>query len=98
MRDTRTLPLLRNLPREAKLFCGLIMLVLGVGYVHALAYVFLTTRMIPKGIEQRYRGSEQVADSDTSKMSSEEAEDAARTQRTEGTQSPTGELQYEKSL
>jgi hypothetical protein len=98
VREARTLPLLRNLPREAKLFAALIMLVLGVGYAHALAYVFLTTKAVPKGIEERYRGtqSESTA-SNQSTLSSEEAEDT--TQTTIPASKPvTGELQYEKSL
>ncbi len=74
MREARTLPLLRNLPKEARLFAVLIMTVLGIGYAHALAYVYQTTRIVPKGIEERYRGTETIQ-SDTSQavLSSEEA-------------------------
>jgi hypothetical protein len=74
------------------------MLVLSVGYLHALAYVFLTTKMIPNGIEQRYRGTELVAENKSAALSSEEAEDAATTNGTEVTQPVAGEIEYEKSL
>jgi hypothetical protein len=40
------------------MFGGCIMLVLAIGYGHAIGYVYLTTHMIPKGIEERYRGTE----------------------------------------
>jgi hypothetical protein len=98
VREARTLPLLRNLPREAKLFAALIMVVLGVGYTHALAYVFLTTRAVPKGIEQRYRGTESASTTSApSTLSSEEAEDTTKAVIPK-TETVTGELQYEKSL
>jgi len=86
------------LPKEAKLFAALIMLVLGVGYAHALAYVFLTTKAVPKGIEERYRGTQPTsAISTTSNLSSEEAEDTTQTSLP-NTATVTGDLQYEKSL
>jgi hypothetical protein len=55
------LPRLRALPKEVRIFAGLVMLVLAVGYAHAIVYVYVTTRIVPKGIEERYRGSEQTA-------------------------------------
>ena len=100
MREARSLPLLRNLPREAQLFAAMIMLVLGVGYAHALAYVYQTTRIVPKGIEQRYRGTESVADtaisSSTALPSSEAEEDTTQIAPTATT--ITGEIEYPKSL
>jgi hypothetical protein len=103
LREARTLPLLRNLPREARLFAALIMLVLGVGYAHALAYVFQTTRMVPTGIEQRYRGAESTADtafsSSAALPSSEEAEDTvAKTVAPTPAKTVTGEIEYQKSF
>ncbi|GEM_PF-172064 len=100
MREARTLPLLRNLPKEARLFAVLIMTVLGIGYAHALAYVYQTTRIVPKGIEERYRGTETIQ-SDTSQavLSSEEAEDSSNTAAvTPEVKTITGEIQYQKSL
>ncbi|MDP4199175.1 MAG: hypothetical protein Q8922_05390 [Bacteroidota bacterium] len=102
MREVRSLPLLRNLPREAQLFAALIMLVLGVGYAHALAYVYQTTRMIPAGIEERYRGTESQAasasnTSPSSELSSEEAEDTTQTIQS-ASKTGTGEIEYQKSL
>jgi hypothetical protein len=34
------------------------MIGLGIGYAHAIAYVYVTTHIVPKGIEERYRGTE----------------------------------------
>ncbi|HET6401213.1 MAG TPA: hypothetical protein VFH95_07415 [Candidatus Kapabacteria bacterium] len=97
MKEARTLPLLRNLPREVRLFAAMIMLALGLGYAHALAYVYQTTRIVPAGIEQRFRGTETnpSTESTPSTASAEELEDT-----TEAAPPPTitGELQYQKSL
>lgn len=105
MREARSLPLLRNLPHDAKLFAALIMTVLGVGYAHALAYVYETTRIVPRGIEERYRGSNEQLEmkneewKDNSSLSSEELEDSAMAQlNVRQAQSVTGEIQYQKSL
>jgi hypothetical protein len=109
VREARTLPLLRNLPREAKLFAALIMTVLGVGYTHALAYVYETTHIVPRGIEERYRGSAANEElelrseelKNNSSLSSEELEDSASAHVTStptSTRSVTGEIQYQKSL
>lgn len=91
----RQLPALRELPNEYRLFAGLVMLVLAVGYLHAVGYVYLTTRMGPRGIEERYRGTTKQV-SPASNASSEEAELASPNTSTTG--SVTGEMQYEKSL
>jgi hypothetical protein len=39
------------------------MIGLGVGYAHAVAYVYVTTHIVPKGIEERYRGTEDSSSS-----------------------------------
>jgi hypothetical protein len=106
VRETRTLPLLRNLPREARMFAALIMIVLGVGYAHALAYVYQTTRVVPRGIEERYRGTASNEElgmrneelKNNSSLSSEEMEDSLSVHRSSPVQSVTGEIQYQKSL
>jgi hypothetical protein len=94
----RTLPALRDLPREYRLFAGFVMLVLSIGYLHAIGYVFLTTRMAPQGIEERYRGTQSQAETAAATtLSSEEAELSAG-DTTQITKSVTGEMQYQKSL
>ena len=101
MREARTLPLLRNLTQEAKIFATLIMLVLGVGYLHALAYVFQTTRMVPKGIEQRYRGTESTIDTSslsTAALPSSEAMEDTSISTLSAPKTVTGEIEYQKSL
>ena len=101
MREARTLPLLRNLPPEARVFATLIMLVLGVGYLHALAYVFLTTHMVPKGIEQRYRGTESTIDTSslsTAALPSSEAMEDTSATAPSAPKTITGEIEYQKSL
>ena len=94
MRETRTLPLLRNLPREVRLFAMMIMLALGLGYAHALAYVYQTTRIVPAGIEQRFRGTE-TNPSTESMLSSEAVED---TTQIAPPATISGEIEYQKSL
>ena len=49
---------LRALPRDAKVFLTAFLLVLSIGYASGLSYVYLTTRMIPRGIAAHYAGSE----------------------------------------
>jgi hypothetical protein len=74
------------------------MLVLAAGYAHAVGYVYLTTRLQPKGIEERYRGTEQhAAPTASANISSEEAELATR-DTVQLLKSVTGEMQYQKSL
>ena len=76
------------------------MLMLFVGYLHAVGYVYLTTRMGPRGIEERYRGTEQhVSAATPSNVSSEEAELASHdTASAAPPATVTGEMQYQKSL
>lgn len=74
------------------------MLTLSIGYMHAIGYVYLTTRMAPKGIEERYRGTEaQRSAAPTPNVSSEEAELSTK-DTIARPNSVTGEMQYEKSL
>ena len=99
MSETRPLPLLRSLPQEVRLLAAMIMLTLSVGYIHALVYVYQTTRMVPHGIEQRYRGTETASDSSAAPaVSSEALEDSAPTSSTEVTKNIPAEIEYEKSL
>ncbi len=49
---------LRALPRDAKVFLTAFLVVLTLGYASGLSYVYLTTRMIPRGIASHYAGSE----------------------------------------
>lgn len=97
----RKIPFLREMTSECRSFVGLIMLVLMIGYVHALAYVYVTTHIVPKGIEERFRGTETSA-TDTSTISQTTANDStAQASITPADQTPktvTGELQYEKTL
>ena len=93
MKEARTLPLLRNLPREVRLFAAMIMLALGLGYAHALAYVYQTTRIVPAGIEQRFRGTE--TNPSTESTAPEELED---TTVATPPATITGEIEYQKSL
>lgn len=54
---------LRDLPRDAKIFLSAFLVVLSLGYVSGLSYVYLTTSMLPGGIATHYAGS-----ADESKM------------------------------
>lgn len=103
------LPALRDCAKEIKLFASLVMLVLMVGYAHALVYVYVTTRIVPKGIEERYRGTEEqqtasVATAATSNDSSygisnyDTAATASPVKENEQPKTVTGELQYQKTL
>ncbi len=100
------LPRLRALPKEVRLFAGLVMLVLAVGYAHAIAYVYVTTRIVPKGIEERYRGSDQTALTpspantavDTSDITTRSADTPVAQPNSEQTKTVTGELQFEKTF
>jgi hypothetical protein len=95
---TLQLPSLRELPKEYRLLAALVMLTLSIGYMHAIGYVYLTTRMAPKGIEERYRGTESSNVAHPSaNVSSEEAELASKDTASHPT-TVTGEMQYEKSL
>jgi hypothetical protein len=48
---------LRALARDAKIFLTAFLVTLSIGYASGLSYVYLTTRMIPGGIADRYAGS-----------------------------------------
>lgn len=87
------------------MFAALIMVVLGVGYAHALVYVYVTTRIVPKGIEERYRGSNEDLGmrneelKNNSSLSSEEMEDSMSVHSvSKQALSVTGEIEYQKSL
>ena len=102
------LPLLRDLPKEVKLLALLVMLGLGVGYAHAIGYVYLTTHIVPKGVAERYRGSEissqpKPPSQTDQNMGIGSAEDVPSTATSAGhstTSEPTSstDIQYEKSL
>ncbi len=99
MRGARTLPLLRYLPGEVRAFAAMVMLVLGIGYGHALAYVYLTTRIAPAGIEQRFRGTPMSADTSMgAALPSEELEDTTIAAAPTPPATVTGDLEYQKSL
>jgi hypothetical protein len=55
---------LRDLPRDAKVFLTAFLVVLLLGYVSGLSYVYLTTRMLPGGIAAHYAGSADEATMD----------------------------------
>jgi hypothetical protein len=100
------LPRLRALPKEVRIFAGLVMLVLAVGYAHAIAYVYVTTRIVPKGIEERYRGGEQTTPPpsatgtavDTSDITTRSADTPIAQPNSEQAKTVTGEMQFEKTF
>lgn len=49
---------LDDLPRSARMLVGLFTANLALGYTVALGYVWSTTRMVPRGVADRYRGNE----------------------------------------
>ena len=49
---------LDDLPRPWRLLVGMFAANLALGYTTALGYVWSTTRMVPQGIADRYRGNE----------------------------------------
>jgi hypothetical protein len=49
---------LDDLPRSWRLLAGLFAANLALGYTTALGYVWNTTRMVPRGISDRFRGNE----------------------------------------
>ena len=92
--------LLRNLSKEFRWLAAAIMLTLAIGYAHALGYVYLTTGVVPKGIDERFRGTSQVADTSSSAaLPSEELEDSSMAAAAPAAPPTiTGEIEYQKSL
>ena len=49
---------LRSLPPQIKRLTRWLLIVLAVGYTHGMVFVYVTTGVSPKGIEDRYRGNQ----------------------------------------
>jgi hypothetical protein len=97
---TTELPLFRAMPKEVRMLAAFIMFALSIGYAHAIGYVYLTTHIVPKGIEERYRGTETVSPPPQSATSTGigSVSDAPTQAIMQPKPTTTGELQYEKSL
>jgi len=92
------MPLLRTMPRELRLLAFFAMLTLSVGYAHAIGYVYLTTHIVPKGISERYRGTEQLPPAPQQPSTGiGSASDTPATSQPQ-TITATGDQQYQKSL
>lgn len=66
--------LLGNLPKEIKVFIGVFVIVLSVGFYTGLLFVSQTSTSNPSGIEENYLGNEDVEDAAIMKFKKSERE------------------------
>lgn len=66
--------LLPTLPKEIKLFLGIFIFVLSIGFYTGLFFVKQTGSHIPQGVEQTYLGNENNPDADVMKFKKSERE------------------------
>ncbi len=99
---TNELPLLRTMPKVVRMFAAFIMLTLAIGYAHAVGYVYLTTHILPKGIEERYRGTETSSANNSPGASTNSgigsASDVPENPSALSKPTTTGDMQFQKSL